>query len=502
MYKFLFIIAFLFTLYIRNYASIEFTQKYKTALDNTLSFDFKKANTIIEREKITNPNNKIYNYIYTYQLFLQSVVTENEATSSHFIKMADQTLKELSYQDYNKYPYVNYCICDINLQKAFVYFKSDSYVSGVNALRKSLNALTLNEKTFSTFVPNTKVRGLINIALGSVPTQYNWLLNVFNIKASVNTGLAQIKSLAQTCLNNSDYFFLRQESFLLWQFTAGNYGNNTQAIKEIKNIFVTDSLQYLFRKSPLMTYSKMSIFSHLKENEEAIKCYFKLDKTNKDLYLHYLDFRVGECLLYNLDITSKYYFEKYLQVANLKSYKKSATQKLAWIELIKGSESKYKTLINSILVMPKTVVDADKQALNEAKKQITPNLFLLKARLLFDGAYYSRAKDMISSKEAISQYNTKVEILEYYYRLGRIFHEWGQSAQAQKYYGLAIEKGKEERYYFAANAALQSGLLHEQQKNYNLAKEMYLLCLSMNYDEFQNSISQKAKAGLNRIQNK
>jgi hypothetical protein len=69
------------------------------------------------------------------------------------------------------------------------------------------------------------------------------------------------------------------------------------------------------------------------------------------------------------------------------------------------------------------------------------------------------------------------------------------------YYQTTIDQGKEASYYFACNAALQIGRIYESKKNLNKAKEFFNRCLSMKPDEYRNSLHQKAKAGLNRINN-
>jgi hypothetical protein len=54
-------------------------------------------------------------------------------------------------------------------------------------------------------------------------------------------------------------------------------------------------------------------------------------------------------------------------------------------------------------------------------------------------------------------------------------------------------------WYFAENAALQSGIIHEQNKDYNNAAKCFRLCLSMKNTEYKNSLDQKARLGLKRI---
>ncbi|MEL6986374.1 MAG: tetratricopeptide repeat protein, partial [Bacteroidota bacterium] len=66
-------------------------------------------------------------------------------------------------------------------------------------------------------------------------------------------------------------------------------------------------------------------------------------------------------------------------------------------------------------------------------------------------------------------------------------------------YNTSIQKGKSLPYYFACNAALQSGLIYETQKDYKQATYFFRLCRSMKPEEYKTSLHQKAKSGLQRL---
>jgi tetratricopeptide (TPR) repeat protein len=89
--------------------------------------------------------------------------------------------------------------------------------------------------------------------------------------------------------------------------------------------------------------------------------------------------------------------------------------------------------------------------------------------------------------------------LEYLYRIGRVYHESGKTSEAIRFYKLTIDKGEDKPWYFAANAALQLGLIYENLKNKDIARIYYQKSLSMNPIEYKNSIAQKAQAGLSRL---
>ena len=70
-----------------------------------------------------------------------------------------------------------------------------------------------------------------------------------------------------------------------------------------------------------------------------------------------------------------------------------------------------------------------------------------------------------------------------------------------KFYLLTIQKGETFNYYFAANACIKLGNILELQKKVANATYYYKKAISLEKDEYTNSINAEAKAGLNRLGN-
>ena len=68
-----------------------------------------------------------------------------------------------------------------------------------------------------------------------------------------------------------------------------------------------------------------------------------------------------------------------------------------------------------------------------------------------------------------------------------------------EYYEQTLKNGSTSRYYFAANSALLLGMIYEERKDFPKAKSYFEKCLSLDNHEYQNSLDQKAQAGLDRI---
>jgi tetratricopeptide (TPR) repeat protein len=77
----------------------------------------------------------------------------------------------------------------------------------------------------------------------------------------------------------------------------------------------------------------------------------------------------------------------------------------------------------------------------------------------------------------------------------------GKDDLALTSYQAALNQGKNLKYYFAANAALQMGKVYEKKGNKAKAKEAFNTAISMKNHEYENSIESQANAGLRRIGN-
>jgi tetratricopeptide (TPR) repeat protein len=122
----------------------------------------------------------------------------------------------------------------------------------------------------------------------------------------------------------------------------------------------------------------------------------------------------------------------------------------------------------------------------------------LRARLLFDGGYYRRSLAELAGRP-IAQFPTFSDQLEFTYRLARVYDKLGMAGQAEKHYAQTVRNGEAHTFYFAANAALHVGRLHESAGRRDEAIRWYRRCLAMRNHEYQDSIDQRAEAGLNRL---
>jgi predicted negative regulator of RcsB-dependent stress response len=170
---------------------------------------------------------------------------------------------------------------------------------------------------------------------------------------------------------------------------------------------------------------------------------------------------------------------------------------MAWLELIKGNTQAYQKNVELVKTKGYAIHNRDIQALNEINYGI-PDINLLKAKLLSDGGNYEKAFAQLSGKTN-QDFKSLMHKIEFNYRLGRLYELTSKYDQALKYYQIAIDLGKNQPYSFAANSALRSGNIYEKSKNPIRAKQYFNLAISMKDHDYENSIENRAKEGLNRI---
>jgi tetratricopeptide (TPR) repeat protein len=249
--------------------------------------------------------------------------------------------------------------------------------------------------------------------------------------------------------------------------------------------------------SLLKTYLQALVCSKNGHNDEAISILNNRPAGPEYQSFPYLEFLLGSAKLNKLDYSSGQNFGRFLQLNKGANYIKDANLHLGWVSLLKGDTGAYTAFMNKVKSAGYTYQEKDKQALNEAGESM-PNKELLKARLLFDGGYYNKALEELKDSKGDSFASAR-DKTEYYYRLGRINDELGKDDIALTSYQNAINTGKNLKYYFAANSALQIGKIYEKKANFLKAKAFFNVAIQMKNHDYESSIETQAKAGIKRI---
>jgi len=482
-------------------ASIETNSNCKAAYKAVLSLRLNLAHTILNKESKANPNNVVVDCIRTYAYFMEYAISSKKEAFDNFEYFLDKSIDKLEDEDENN-PYRLYYISDLYIESAFANAMESNFITAAFDYRKAYNAVYDNYELYPNFILNKKSLGVMNIGVGSVPKSYTWILNLLNLSGDINTGYKQLEDMLNLSIDNSDYNYLFVETLMMYSFTQGSYTNASSRSELLDKIYSDSIYVNKYKDNQFFMFSKSSFHSHSNNNEKLIESLSLVQEeyTSNQYKLYYLDYMYGEALLHKLDINSLKYYDRYINSFTGTNYIRACLQKSAWINLVTKGEKYYQPYMQQIIDKGTDLVDADKLALKEAESGIVPNAYLLKSRMLFDGGYYIKADSIISLANTNGKIITFKDKLEYTYRRGRIYDEWGKFDKAELYYKKCIKEAKDYPYFYAAKSALELGYYYENIGNTAQAKKMYELILDLDFDEYQNSITQKAKSGLSRLE--
>ncbi|WP_299568523.1 tetratricopeptide repeat protein [uncultured Pedobacter sp.] len=472
-------------------ANFDFNANCIKAYQNIFELKLGTAKALIAAEKKARPQNSIVPLLENYVDYFYLLTTESKSEFERLEQNKSQRLAQISNDDKNS-PYYLYAQAEINLQWALIRGRYGAYFAASKEINKANSLLKDNQKKFPSFHLNHKGLGLINVVIGSLPDGFmKSALATFGVKGDVQTGLNQLDNLAEN-LPKSTYEPFYEEVVFYYAYILSDVAKSPQAYAK--------TMKYTNRindSSLLKTYMQAYVCARNGKSEQAIDLLENRPRSNVYQPFPYLDYLLGVVRLNKLDLKASSNFDQFLQSNRGVNYIKDTYLHLAWVSLLKGDSADYGAYIGKVKASGATYADKDKQALNEANSP-TPNLVLLKARLLYDGGYLSKAMEVLTGSKA-DDFKTVKDKTEYAYRLARVNDDLGKDELALGHYQAAYQLGKNQKYYFAAKSAVLMGCIYEKKKNFAKAKAYFNLAMSLKDHEYQNSIENEAKQGLKRV---
>jgi tetratricopeptide (TPR) repeat protein len=489
--------AFLFFIP-QSFSQYYFNKNCQQAYAAIISLRFAEARNLINHEKQAGNDNLIPVYLENYIDFLTLIIGEEKKVYDQLKEKKSERVTILEKGNRDS-PFYYFCLGEVHLQWALARLKFGDFTAAAFEIHKA-NAIFLeNEAKFPTFLLNKTGLGVVHVMASLVPDNYKWIGNLVGLDGSLELGLSEIRLVAlYTGPDKIIRMYKTQASFFLAFLTLNLQKNKKDALPLLAHLTKEsyDDHQFI---SPLLIYARATILMKNGLNDEALAVLQGRSSDAQTYHFYYLDYLEGMARLYKMDSGASVYFEHFLAGFKGRNYKHAACQKLAWLSLLQGDSAGYFRRMNQLPILGSSVVDEDKQADYEARSGVAPNIILLRARLLSDGGYYDLAIKELLNHSVKTIVNSKSDLVEYTYRLGRIYHETGDMVKAIDYYQQTVTRGKTEPCYFAAGAAYQMGLLYENMGDDARAGSAYSLCLSIKPVEYKTSLHQKAKAGLKRL---
>jgi len=416
----------------------------------------------------------------------------SENRSLYHEKEDDQTRRlELLKKGPEDSPWYRFTRAEVYLHRALLRIKFEEYMSAAADINRAFKLLKKNEEKFPDFAPTYKSIGVLRMGVGTIPDKYMWAVKLFSsLDGTIKSGIEDIERSIALSQEQND-LVLRETQYLYAQAMVHFESDSDKAWQYLK------TLEFNTSENILECFMLANMAMKTGRNDLAIDL-LSSKPTGPDIYdIPYMKLMLGRAYLFRADVNADLPLLDYVHTFEGENFIKEAFQKLAWNALLNGDSPEYHNLMDSCLQKGHAVMGEDKHALKEAESGMMPNRELLEVRLLFDGSYLDKALSQISRIDKSDL--TTDELLEYEYRKARIFHEMENYDAATRHYVIAIQLGKELDYYYACNAALQCGVIHEMNGRSDEAEAFFKKCLSMKPDDYQTSLHQKAKAGLNRL---
>jgi hypothetical protein len=486
-HPFLILLVLLFFSFSDAKASFTFNAKIGKAYSEFLKLKIASGQKLINEALKDDPENGIAIYMANYGDILPVFISEEPELYNKLKKNEEERLKKISRLSKSS-PYYLFTQAEIKLQWAFVKLKFGDEVSAILNVRQAYKLLEQNTKLFPDFLPNNKSMGLLNIIIGSLPEKYNSTVNLVGMNGDVNKGLEQLKTVSES----NTLYKLEAEIF---KTLAENY-----ILKIERNDFT--SIKKLYDENEdnlLISFLYSSILLKNSYTDQALKILQSKPQSYEYIDFPFLNFMLGEIHLFKGQYkTARGLYEKFLNDYKGKNFIKDTYYKIFLTHWLSDEEEISKSYIDKILKNGQAFYDADKYAQKFAEKGELPDKILMKARLYSDGGYNNQALETLKAFP-INTTTNKKDIIEYYYRKGRIYHHLNNYSSAILFYLKTIELSSNLNYYFAPNSALQMGYIYKEQNNKELARIYFNKALSYQDYEYKNSIDNKAKAALNEL---
>ncbi|XZF12908.1 tetratricopeptide repeat protein [Chitinophagaceae bacterium MMS25-I14] len=470
--------------------SYNYNENCKDAYRSYLALQLPAGNKAILREIKSDPYNLLATYIADYEDFMLLVFNGNESELKQRRGHYEERMDLLDKGD-DSSPWYRLCKAGVCLHWAVIHGRFGENFKAALAFRRSFQLLKENRQKFPSFAQNEVFLGLEEAVVGTIPEDYKWIASVFGFKGNVKNGVSKIAAFITNHPAPDELF--REEAIVYNCYLKFYLLSQADAVWN----FINNNGQFPIQNNLMRAFIKTNIAINYRKAETAIQTLHIVQILPEYSNFPVMDYEMGNALLLKLDFSGITYLQHYTDRNTGKLYTKDSWQKMAFGWYLQQNMTKAAYCMQQIKKQGNQMVDADKQAQRFAESGTWPNAGLLQARLLTDGGYYQQALAKLSSKKE-TDFNTS-DRLEFLFRTGRIYDELNDDTKALQYYQAAINAGKDRPEQYAARAALQAGLIYERRGSKAEAISYYRQCLSMRHHDFQSSLDQQSKAGINRL---
>lgn len=470
--------------------TFDWNERVQRAWESVTAMRMSEAMAWNAAEKSDHPHNLAPLLVDSYADLLRLYFAERRSDYPRFRDDLSSRLDRIEASD-DKGPFLRFSQGLLHFHGALAAIRFDDKWNAALEVRRAYTHFKDNHHRHPQFGPNNVYFGVLTSMLGAVPNGFQWILNLFGFRGDIRIGNRMLLDHIEGRTQQPG--ICRSEALILYPYLVSVLeGDPDKAIRFIER----GGLDQV--RNHLHAFMAMNIHINNQRSEAALRILDGIDMSPAYLHIPFWDFERGHIYLNLFRLKeAKSAYTRFVNGFTGDYYVRDAYEKLSWIALLENDPKQATEMRAMVLQRGTDVSDADRSATGNARSGQWPHPLLLKARLLSDGGLQARAWETLLSADPRS-FRSRADQTEYSYRLGRTLDLLGRKDEALRHYTRTIEQGKGMREYFAARAALQSGRIHEEQRNCEKAATCYQQCLEMTGHEYKNSIDQKAKAGLQR----
>ena len=365
---------------------------------------------------------------------------------------------------------------------ALVSARFEREVDALFSFRQAYNLLEEGQSLYPDFKYFKKTSGLVKILLGSVPENFQWVLQILGWSGDVKEGMEDLSTL------NDDTDFgieVRAYQALTKAYVLEDFA---KAEKEMAALYE----QY---SEWLLAYLYMAILS---KNSNAQKI-IDLSHTQA-MGFHKSHYLVGEAYLQRADYDSALYHYSFFQeyYPDEGELLKDTYYKMYLCYYLMEDFEKADSLKTIAAQRGNSRLETDRYASQLIDREV--DILLMKSRLASDGGFYVLAQGFLNQFKKENSNVRGSKLVEMHYRQARISHKLGNFEVAKSSYQLTIDNYVPNSQYYAPNSALQLGKIAMNEGDLESAEKWLKKCLDYKGHEYKRSIERKARALLNTLE--
>jgi tetratricopeptide (TPR) repeat protein len=456
------------------------------AWENILELKPDHALAYLDAERQTNPGNPFAIYYRHYTCFLNTLISGDVPGYEAFNKESEILTGALRNSD-PQHPEYLYFLSSMHMQSAFLNIYYGDQWRGIRNLYTAYRMAGQNAKNYPGFTSNLIIEGITELLISSVPDNYAWMLNWLGIRADFREAAGKLERYYAICSAEE-----KPEALIILSLAYGQimldkekaYDLFMECDVDLKNLAITQ---------PFMAYYA-SVTGHVSEAVSLLES----NNGTGEIWNAQAVLLLGLAKLTMLEEDAGGYIGDFISRYKGANHIRTAYHKLSWYYFIRGDTARYVQNKQMVLSAGANFLASDQQATAEASDPAFPDVYLLKARLLFDGGMYERSLEILENIQG-DDLVTEKNRLEYTYRFARVCHKLARTEMAKELYLEVISADNDHHTYFAPYSALQLGSIAETEGRYEEAEIYYKTCLEINKGQYRPGIAREAKLKLEKL---